>query len=95
MSAYEARRYRKSLSMSDEAGRDRCTALWKTFSVKCATEEEEETESEEGCKRGSSGIIRQACPGHVERLRVQGGSQPLPPKGCQEHLGVPRGIRNP
>ena len=43
MSAYEARRYRKSLSMSDEAGRDRCTALWNTFSVKCTTEEEEDT----------------------------------------------------
>ena len=36
-----------------EAGRDRCTALWKMYSVKCTTEEEEETESEEGRKRGS------------------------------------------
>ena len=52
MSAYEARRYRKSFGMSDEAGRDRCTALWKTYSVKCTTEEEEETEFEEDRKRG-------------------------------------------
>ena len=58
--------------MSDEAGRDRCTALWKTFSVKCATEEEEETESEEGCKRGSSGTIRQTRLGHVARVGVRG-----------------------
>ena len=57
MSAYEARRYRKSFGMSDEAGRDRCTALWKAYSVKCTTEkeEEEETEFEEDRKRGSSG----------------------------------------
>ena len=34
MSAYEVRRYRKSFGMSDEAGRDRCTALWKTYSMK-------------------------------------------------------------
>ena len=29
--------------MSDEAGRDRCTAFWNTFSVKYTTEEEEDT----------------------------------------------------
>ena len=34
---------RQALSMSDEAGRDRCTAFWNTFSVKCTTEEEEDT----------------------------------------------------
>ena len=55
MSAYEARRYRKNFGMSDEAGRDRCTALWKTDFVKCTTEEEEGTESEEGRKKGSWG----------------------------------------
>ena len=71
MSAYEARRYRKSFGMSDEAGRDRCTALWKTYSVKCTTEEEEETESEERRKRGSWGTIRQTCPRHVARVRVR------------------------
>ena len=95
MSAYEARRDRKSLSMSDEAGRDRCTALWKTFSVKCATEEEEETESEEGRKRGSAGAIRQTCPGHVARVRVRGETTAPPAKGCQEHLGAFRGITKP
>ena len=54
MSAYEARRCRKNFGMSDEAGRDRCTALWKTYSVKRSTEEDEETEFEEDRKRGSS-----------------------------------------
>ena len=34
---------RQALSMSDEAGRDRCTAFWNTFSVKYTTEEEEDT----------------------------------------------------
>ena len=87
MSAYEARRYRKSFGMSDEAGRDRCTALWKTYSVKCTTEEEEETEFEEDRKRGSSGTIRQTYPGHVARVRMRGETAAPPAKGSQEHLG--------
>ena len=32
----------------------------------------EETESEEGRKRSSSGTIRQTCPGHVARVGVRG-----------------------
>ena len=87
MSAYEVRRYRKSFGMSDEAGRDRCTALWKTYSVKCTTEEEEETESAEGRKRGSSGTIRQTCPGHVTRVRMRGETAAPLVEGSQEHLG--------
>ena len=71
MSAYEARRYRKSFGMSDEAGRDRCTALWKTYSVKCTTDEEEETEFEEDRNRGTSGTIRQTYSGHVARVKMR------------------------
>ena len=33
-----------------EAGRDRCTALWNTFSVKCTTEEEEDTNPKKDVK---------------------------------------------
>ena len=87
MSAYEARRYRKSFGMSDEAGRDRCTALWKTYSFKCTTEEEEETEFEEDRKRGSSGTIRQTCPGHVARVKMREEMTGPPAKGRQKHLG--------
>ena len=72
--------------MSDEAGRDRCTALWKTYSVKCTTEEEEETEFEEDRKRGSSGTIRQTCPGHVARVKMREEMTGPPAKGRQEHL---------
>ena len=46
----------KGFGMSDEAGCDRCTALWKTYSVKCITEEEEETESEERRTRKSEAM---------------------------------------
>ena len=86
LSGYEARRYRKSFGMSDEAGRDRCTALWKTYSVKCTTEEEEETEFEEDRKRGSSGSIRQTYPGHVVRVKMRRETTGPPAKGRQEHL---------
>ena len=34
--------------------------------------EEEETEFEEGRKRGSWGTVRQTCPEHVVRVRVRG-----------------------
>ena len=77
---------RQALSMSDEAGRDRCTALWKTYSVKCTTEEEEETEFEEDRKRGSSGSIRQTYPGHVVRVKMRRETTGSPAKGRQEHL---------
>ena len=77
--------------MSDEAGRDRCAALWKTYIVKCTTEEEEETESEEGRKRGSSGSIHQTCPGHVARVRVRGETAVSSAKGSEEHLGASMG----
>ena len=63
--------------------------------MKCTTEEEEETESEEGRKIGSWGTIRQTCPGHVARVRVQGGRQSPSAKGSSEHLGAPRGMRKP
>ena len=33
-----------------EAGRDRCTAFWNTFSVKCTTEEEEDTNPKKDVK---------------------------------------------
>ena len=62
--------------------------------MKSTTEEEEETESEEGHKKGSWGTIRQTCPGHVARVRVRGESSPFA-KGCQEHLGAPRVIKKP
>ena len=78
-----------------EAGRDRCTALWKTYSVKCTTEEEEETEFEEDRKRGSSGTIRQTCLGHVARVRLRGETAAPFAKGSQEHLGASRGIWKP
>ena len=56
----------------------RCIALWKTYSVKYTTEDEEETEAEEGRKRGSWDTIRQTCPRHVARVRVQGGATAPP-----------------
>ena len=76
----------KGFGMSDEAGCDRCTALWKTYSVKCTTEEEEETEFEEDRKRGSSGSIRQTYPGHVVRVKMRRETTGPPAKGRQEHL---------
>ena len=54
-------------------------------------EEEEETESEEGRKRGSWVTIRQTCPGHVARVRLQGGRQLPSPRAARstwEHLGA-------
>ena len=50
---------------------------------------------EEDRKRGSSGTIRQTCPGHVARARVQVGWQSSSAKGSSEHLGAPRGMRKP
>ena len=50
-------------------------------------EEEEETEFEEDRKRGSSGTIRQMCPGHVARVKMREEMTGPPAKGRQEHLG--------
>ena len=51
--------------------------------------------TEEDRKRGSSGTIRQTCPGHVARGRVRGETTAPPAKGSQEHLGAFRGSRKP
>ena len=51
--------------------------------------------NEKDRKRGSSGTIRQTCPGHVARVRVRGETAALPAKGSQEHLGACRAIRKP
>ena len=51
--------------MSDEAGRDRCTALWKTYSVKCTTEEEEDT-------NGGEFAVRQVVADVTKRVTLFG-----------------------
>ena len=51
--------------------------------------------TEEDRKRGSSGTIRQTCPGHVARVRLRGETAAPSAKGSQEHLGASRGIRKP
>ena len=65
----------------------RCIALWKTYCVKCTTEDEEETEAEEGRKRGNWGTIRQTCPGHVARVKMREEMTGPSAKGRQKHLG--------
>ena len=43
--------------------------------------------TEEDRKRGSSGTIRQTCPGHVARVKMREEMTGPPAKGRQEHLG--------